>query len=92
MVHCNPPRGGTPDPAREKKCSEIVQAKTHVVSRINKLMGWDARPIPKAHENVSMEKMAAPCPSQAELDRMKPVRYYNRKLYTTWERCVTLAP
>jgi len=92
MVHCNSPRGGTPNSAREKKCNELVQAKTHVVSRIHKLMGWEARPIPKAHENVSMEKMEAPCPSQAELNRMKPVRYYNRKLYTTWERCVVLAP
>lgn len=91
MVRCHPGRGEAGNPAREKKCSDIVETKNNIISRIDKLMGWDARPQPKAEENITAAKIAAPCPSQDELNKMQSVRYFNKALYQTWERCVNLA-
>lgn len=92
MVLCHPPRGEQGNPVREKKCSEIVQTKNNIVSRIDKLMGWEKKPLPKVEDNVAVESMAAPCPSKDELNKMQAIRYYNKKLYQTWERCVQLNP
>jgi hypothetical protein len=91
LVRCHPDRGEAGNPAREKKCSEIAETKNSIIDRIHKLTGWDDRPAPKAEENVTAAKLAAPCPSQDELNKMQGVRYYNKALYQTWERCVTLA-
>lgn len=91
VVICHPARSEKADPAREKKCSELVDAKNNIITRIDKLMGWEKKPKPKNEDNVTSENIAAPCPSQVELNKMQAIRYYNKKLYQTWERCVNLA-
>lgn len=74
------------------RCEELVTTLRALVDRLNKLMGWDkVMSAPKTNA-VKTVDMKAPCPSKEELDKMKGVRYFHKKLYQTWERCVQLNP
>ncbi len=91
MVKCEPRRGEPRDEARVKKCREINEARNSAIGRMNDLMGWNTRAVART-ENTTIEEITPPCPSKADLDKMKPVRYFNRRIYQTWERCVQLNP
>ncbi len=92
MVQCSP-KYGEPKraPSLIKRCEEIIVAKTAVISRINELNGWDAKPVAKNLKTKNSE-VSPPCPSKEKLKEMQVARMFNRKLFVTWERCVTLNP
>lgn len=72
------------------RCNELVGAQQLVIERIDELMGWNEKlKRPSEQENSTMAQ--PPCPTKEMLDKIKPVRYYNRKLYKSWEKCVVLA-
>lgn len=90
-LKCEPNNGEARDEARVRKCREINEARNSAIDRMNKLMGWNSRAIVR-NENTTVQDITPPCPSKADLDKMKPVRYFNRRIYQTWERCVQLNP
>lgn len=91
IVQCSP-RTGEPPRAQKliDRCSELVRANNAVISRIDELMGWSERPKPKPTDSNAAINATPPCPSQAKLEEMKVARMFNRKLFETYERCVTL--
>lgn len=91
-LRCHPNRGQVADPERTKKCQEINLARNTVIERMNVVMGWNERPRPSNQSNPTAKDLTPPCPSKEDLLKIQPVRYFNRKLYQTWERCVTLSP
>tara|TARA_R110000868_G_scaffold132381_5_gene343305 strand:- start:7663 stop:8217 length:555 start_codon:yes stop_codon:yes gene_type:complete len=91
MIKCTPRNGQPRDEARTKKCSEINIARNSAIGRMNDLMGWNTRAVART-ETTTVEEITPPCPSKEDLDKIKPVRYFNRRLYQTWERCVQLNP
>ncbi|PIP89151.1 MAG: hypothetical protein COW01_00230 [Bdellovibrionales bacterium CG12_big_fil_rev_8_21_14_0_65_38_15] len=91
MIKCTPRNSERRDEARIKKCREINEARNSVIGRMNDLMGWNTRAEVR-NENTTIEEITPPCPSKSDLDKMKPVRYFNRSIYQTWERCVQLNP
>ena len=91
MIKCEPPSGQPRDEARVLKCRQINAARNSAINRMNDLMGWNTRAIART-ESTTIEEITPPCPSKADLDKMKPVRYFNRRIYQTWERCVQLNP
>lgn len=73
------------------KCRQLNAERYAVISRIDRLMGWDQQFKSAAATNVPAKDLPTPpCPSSAELEQIKGIRYFNKKLYQTWERCVTL--
>lgn len=74
-----------------KRCESLLAAKIAVVSRIQELNGWNAKPVAK-NPKVSNAEINPPCPSKEKLKEMQVARMFNRKLFVTWERCVTLNP
>jgi len=92
MVQCSPKYG---EPKRAphliKRCEELIAAKTAVIYRINELNGWNEKPITK-NPKVKNTEVNPPCPSKQKLKEMQVARMFNRKLFVTWERCVTLNP
>lgn len=92
MVQCTPKYG---EPKRSAKliqrCSELVAAKSAVVYRIHELNGWNAKPIAKK-STITNAEITPPCPSKEKLKEMQVARMFNRKLFVTYERCVTLNP
>ena len=76
----------------KERCEELVATLRALVTRLDKLMGWDRVMAAPKQSNVKPADMKAPCPSKEELDKMKGVRYFHKKLYQTWERCVQLNP
>ncbi len=79
-------------PKQEARCNELIHTLKTLIDRQNKLMGWDKAISTKKTNTVKPADLQAPCPSKQELDKMKPVRYFHKKLYQTWERCVQLNP
>lgn len=77
---------------QKERCEELVSTLRALVIRLDKLMGWDKAMSAPKQSNVKPSDMKAPCPSKEDLDRMKGVRYFHKKLYQTWERCVQLNP
>lgn len=92
-VQCAP-RPGEPvrDPKLVSRCEELVVALNRIVDRMDELNGWSSKPKPKLTDDNTNIAATPPCPSKEKLEEMKPVRMFNRKLYQTYERCVTLAP
>lgn len=90
-LSCEPRNGQPRDENRVKKCREINAARNSAIDRMNNLMGWNSRVIVR-NEATTVKDITPPCPSRADLDKMKPVRYFNRRIYQTWERCVQLNP
>ncbi len=89
---------GNPNTRPEKlveKCRELNIQRNLILKRIDHLMGWDqefkSRVEASAIKPQSIE-IVTPCPSEEELNKMKAVRYFHRKLYKTYERCRTLNP
>lgn len=71
------------------RCNELLKAQIAVVKRIQFLMGWSERPKPKPSDKDATITATPPCPSKAKLEEMKVARMFNRKLFVTYERCVT---
>lgn len=90
IVQCSPRNGETRDPKLVAKCQELVSAQNGVISRIDELMGWNERPKPKPTDSTATITATPPCPSKQKLEEMKVARMFNRKLFKTYERCVTL--
>lgn len=88
-IHCEASASQRPNEERTKECRALIRSKSALIDRMNYLMGWDSKP-----KQVEKGKEPAPsqldCPSKSELEKIKPVRYFNKKLYQTWERCVVL--
>lgn len=92
-VQCVPKPGEIDrDPKLVARCQELVKAQNSIISRIDELMGWNERPKPKTTDSNATISATPPCPSKAKLDEMKVARMFNRKLFVTYERCVTLNP
>lgn len=73
------------------RCRQLNAERNAVISRIDRLMGWDQNFRTAAAKNVPAKDLPAPpCPSSTELNEIKGIRYFNKKLYQTWERCVSL--
>lgn len=93
IVICSPRNG---EPARNpnliKQCHELLKTKNALIDRIRELTEWQEAPITPTDAKMSLDKAAPPCPSKEKLDEIKGVRMFNRKLYQTWERCVSLDP
>lgn len=89
-VQCDPGPGDKKDPARTKKCHEINKARNVVINRMNVLMGWNSAPRPQKQKMTEKDITPPPCPSKADLDKLKPVRYFHKGAYEIWERCVNL--
>lgn len=92
MLRCSPGGGPPPNPARTKKCQELNDARNALIDRINTLMGWNERPLPPKREETTNAEVTPPCPSKEDLKKIQPIRHFNKKLYQTWERCVTMQP
>lgn len=90
-LRCEPSYGGNRDEVRIRKCHSINNARNSAIDRLNELMGWNSRVIVR-NESTTVKEITPPCPSKADLDKMKPVRYFNRRIYQAWERCVQLSP
>lgn len=95
MVQCDP-RNGEPkrDPKLSARCHELVRTRNALISRMDELLGWSERPRPKPRPDgkVSASELTPPCPSKEKLKEMQTARIFNRKLFQTYERCVTLNP
>lgn len=90
-VECSPRRGEPErDPRLVKKCQEIVVAQNAILYRIDELMGWNEKPKPPANANTTPNSIVPDCPSKQKLKEMEVTRMFNRKLFETWERCVSL--
>lgn len=73
------------------KCRQLNAERNAVISRIDRLMGWDESFRTAASENVAAKDLPSPpCPSSTEMERIKGIRYYNKRLYQAWERCMVL--
>lgn len=95
IVQCSPRSGeASRDPKLVQRCQELVSAKNAVISRIDELMGWNDRPRSRDNNkaNANTASISPPCPSKEKLKEMQVARMFNRKLFQTWERCVTLDP
>jgi len=92
MVQCSSPDRDWPVKKTEE-CQRINQQRNAIISRIDHLMGWDepfkSKIQQKANEDLG-RNIELPCPSEEELQKIQSVRYFNRKLFKTWERCVNL--
>lgn len=92
-VQCVPrPGERSRDPKLVARCQELLKAQNGITTRTNNLMGWSNRPKPKAADSNASIAATPPCPTKEQLDKMRPVRMFNRKLFVTYERCVTLNP
>ncbi|MDO9182228.1 MAG: hypothetical protein Q7U04_07455 [Bacteriovorax sp.] len=92
LVRCRAEGDEKANDSRTKKCGEIVTAKNSILTRIDKLNGWEIKPdFRDVNKDANLDSLKPPCPSQEELNKMQAGRYFNSKLYKTWERCVTLA-
>lgn len=92
-VQCAPrPGERSRDPKLVARCQELLQAQNTITARINGLMGWSKRPKPKATDSHANISSTPPCPSKEKLKEMQVARMFNRKLFVTYERCVTLNP
>lgn len=81
------------DNSKVLKCKKAVAEQRAVISRIDQLMGWDEKfKTSKQSTSVNSTLSPPPCPSESELKKMQGVRYFNKKLYQTWERCKVLNP
>lgn len=92
MIRCYPPSGTPQNQVRTKKCQELNEARNAVIDRMDKLMGWKDLPLPAKREETTNAQITPPCPSREDLKKIQVARAFNRKLYETWERCVTLQP
>lgn len=74
------------------KCRQLNAERNAVLARIDRLMGWDQSFKSKAVDPKVdlLDLPTPPCPTSLELEQIKGIRYYNKKLYQTWERCVNL--
>lgn len=89
-VYCEPRSSNQdPDQERTKKCRELLASKNALIARMDYLMGWDRR-LARAPEKLSAQDIQLDCPSTDELKKIRAVRYFNRNLYQSWEKCVTL--
>ena len=92
-VQCAPKPGErSRDPKTVARCHELISAQNVITRRINNLLGWSKRPKPKTSDSNASIAETPPCPSKQKLDEMKVARMFNRKLFVTYERCVTLNP
>lgn len=90
MIRCSPPAGQAQNPERTKKCQELNEARNAVIGRMDKLMGWKDLPLPPQREETTNEQITPPCPSKDDLQKLQVARAFNKRVYQTWERCVTL--
>lgn len=79
-------------PEKKDRCHEILQTQRTLIIRLDKLMGWERKVSAPQKTAVKNSDVQPPCPSKEELDKMQAVRYFHKKLYKTWERCVSLNP
>lgn len=91
-VQCVPSRNQTRDPKLVKRCQDAVRARTGVITRIDKLMGWQRNyPRPDARTSSTSsqprERTEFPCPTPAELQEMQTARVFNRRINEMWMRC-----
>lgn len=91
-VQCVPNRNQTRDPKLVRRCQDAVRARTGVIARIDKLMGWQRNyPRPDARatssNSQSKERTEFPCPSHAELQEMQTARVFNKRINEMWMRC-----
>lgn len=77
-----------PSKERTKECRELLASKNALITRMDYLMGWDRKLTSKKVESTKEVELG--CPNKEELQKIKAVRYFNKKLYQTWERCVVL--
>ena len=92
-IQCAPKPGERRrDPKTVARCQELLSAQNLITGRINNLLGWSKRPKPKATDSDAIIAETPPCPSKQKLDEMQVARMFNRKLFVTYERCVTLNP
>ena len=93
IVICSPRKG---EPARSpeliSRCNELVNAKNAIISRIEEITEWESKRPVISPTKATPEHIVPPCPSKENLKKIQSVRMFNRKLYKTWERCVTLDP
>jgi phosphoribosylanthranilate isomerase len=92
IVQCHSPKNDWPIKKTEE-CQKINQQRNAIISRIDHLMGWDEPFKNKIQKNVQTElanNLELPCPNDEELQKIQSVRYFNRKAFKTWERCVNL--
>ena len=92
-VQCSPKPG---ERARDRKiearCQELIRAQNVITERMNNLRCWGKRPRPKVTDKNASIAVTPPCPTKEKLDQMQVARMFNRKLFVTYERCVTLNP
>lgn len=89
IIECSPGSNGVVrTPLQISRCKELVLAQQVVIGRIDELMGWNEK---FKAQNADAALVEPPCPTPETLNKIKPVRYFHRKLYKTWERCVVLA-
>lgn len=92
LIRCRPTNGDAVNPVREKKCREIVDTQNSILRRVDTLNGWNIKPAKKeSTQNISVESLTPPCPSQDELKKMQVARMFNKKLFQTYDRCTHLA-
>ena len=85
-VRCTPGAGDKKDPQRVKKCNEINSARNAIIRRMNVLMGWNSAPRPQRDKITERDLTPPPCPSPQDLEKLRPVRYFNKAAYQIWER------
>ncbi len=91
-VQCSP-RPGEPerDFSKNKKCSDLVEAKNALIDRMRELDGWNTKPRP-SNPTITAATLTPPCPNKAQLQKIQGIRMFNRHLFETWERCVNGDP
>ncbi len=92
LLHCEAPRGyPAHNPQKVARCKELSPLLNSLIDRQRALTEW----VPRKQQNQGTTAAApveAPCPSKQDLKKMQSVRYFNKKLYKSWEKCVSLSP
>lgn len=76
-----------------EECHRLNEQRNAVISRIDHLMGWDIpmkSSLKSSPESIQNNQVEVPCPSAEELQKIQGIRYFDKKAYKTWERCVNL--
>ena len=89
-VRCQNPNGDR-DQTLVKKCEEDLKIYNALIAQLDQLMGWN---IVDPDRNKSVAELQAqgepPCPDQATMEKIKPLRLYRKHLYQLYERCAVL--
>lgn len=74
-----------------QQCRDLSQARKSAVNRMDTIMGWNERTITqKKNSTTRVEQITPPCPSKDDLAKIQQFRYFNQRMYQTWEKCVNM--